>query len=103
MWSIILVAKPKPESPDFGAIGGAFATVFVVNPHEERAQQAARALVENHDWEVEGLDSIRWVELENFECGSHGRELYEQAMVDGICAAFYRWPLHAPDADDPDP
>ena len=99
MWSLILLTAPKPESADLSDVGGAFATVFVVNPYEEQALEAARALVENHGWRVQELDSMEWVELEDFPAGAPGRELYEQAMVDGICARFHRWPVNAPDAN----
>jgi hypothetical protein len=100
MWSVILLTEPRTESPDFGDAGGAFATVFVVNPYEEKALEAARALVESHGWRVSALDTMEWIELEDFPPGAPGRELCEQAMVDGICARFHRWPVDAPDANE---
>lgn len=80
-------------------IGGAFATIFVDEPYEEIAEAAARKLVEEHGWTVDSVDSLEWVELEDFPAGTPGHASYQQASVDGICATFHRWPVDAPDAD----
>ena len=91
---------PKHTNPEYGRVDGAFAAVFVNDSVQRAAETAARDLIEEAGWEIDGLDDVRPVTLDSFPLGDPNRDKFEQALVDGIVVTFHQWPVGAPEDDE---
>ncbi len=90
-------AYPKPENPEYGAIDGAYVSLFVNEPIQAAAEAAATAFIEEQGWDAGELDEAFPVTAEMYPVGHPSRERFEQAQIDGIVATFNTWPVGAPE------
>jgi hypothetical protein len=96
---LVYAVFPKPTHPEYGAVDGAYVSLFVNEPVQAAAELAAGGLIEQQGWEIEELEEAYPVELDRYPPGHPNREQFEQAHVDGIVARFHRWPVGAPDEE----
>jgi hypothetical protein len=96
---LVYAVFPKPTHPEYGAVDGAFASLFVNKHVRSAAEAAAVALIEERGWEIEGQDEAYPVELHMYPPGHPSRGQFEQAQLDGVVARFHRWPVGAPDEE----
>jgi hypothetical protein len=90
---------PKHTHPEYGAVDGAYVSLFVNEPVQAAAEVAAGGLIDQQGGEIDELDEAYPVELEMYPPGHPSREQFEQAQLDGVVARFHRWPVGAPDEE----
>ena len=97
LYFLVYAAFPKPNHPEYGAIDGAYVSLFVNEPVQAAAEALAVALIGEQGWEVEELDEAYPVHLDMYPPGHPSREHFEQAEIDSVVATFHRWPVGAPE------
>jgi hypothetical protein len=97
MHFFVIEAYPKPSSESYGKTDGAYVSCWVNSPLRDEAEAEARAMIENHGWDGDELDTVEWVEDSDYPEGSPSRDYFEQAKIDGIVVVFNWWPVGAPD------
>jgi hypothetical protein len=99
VFRLVYLAHPKPSSPDYGVIDGAYASCWVKEPVIEAADTAAREFLEAEGWDIEELDEAYRVSDETCLPGAVGRDLFEQVQNDGIVVQLHTWPVGAPEEE----
>jgi hypothetical protein len=97
IYRLIYLAHPKPSHPDYGVIDGAYATCWVKDPVFAAADEAARAFIDAHGWQIEEPDEHLLVTEADCPPGTNGREFFEQAQLDGLVLVLNTWPVGAPE------
>ena len=97
MMFLLFEVHPKPSHAEYGAIDGAFASMWVNEPVQASAETVAREFLEAHLWDVEALEEAYAVTADQYAEDQIGRERFAQALLDGVVATFYRWPVGAPE------
>ena len=100
MHFLLFEASPKPTHPDYGRLDGAFISLYVNAGAGAAAEATARQLIEGRGWDALELKEKREVSQTDYEVGSHQRELFDQALLDGVVAEWHTWPVGAPDTRD---
>lgn len=105
LFLLTLEARPKPDSEDYGEVGGAFVNCWVDAEDLRSAELRAIALIEKNGWQPHRFDSWDLVNRSNYEnCeppnddAPDPQAMFEQALVDGEACEFHTWPINAPDA-----
>jgi hypothetical protein len=99
LYFLVYAVFPMPNHPEYGAMDGAYVSLFVNEPVQSAAEVVAAALIEQQGWEIEGLGEAYPVELGRYPPGHPNRVLFEQAQLDGVVARFHKWPVGAPDEE----
>lgn len=94
---LLYEVHPKPSHPEYGAIDGAFASIWVNEWAQAPAEAVARELIEVNLWDCEALEEAYPVTLDLYSETDVGRARFEQALVDGVVGTFFRWQVGAPD------
>ena len=88
-------AVPLPESEDFGECGGAYINCWLRASSASQASEMASALIRQRLWRIVSVEEeIREVKGDLFSSDDEeGGGYYEQALADGECYVFHRWPV----------
>jgi hypothetical protein len=87
-------AVPLPESEDFGECGGAYINCWLKANSAAEASELALALIHERRWRIVLVEEeIREVFKDLFSEDAEGRDCYQQAVTDGECYVFHRWPV----------
>jgi hypothetical protein len=97
MMFLLFEVHPKPSHDEYGAIDGAFASMWVNEPAQSPAEVVAREFLEAQLWDVEALEEAYPVTADYYAEDQVGRERFAQALLEGVVATFHRWPVGAPD------
>jgi len=93
-------ALPNPGSHDFKEFGGAYVNCWVSASSETQAKDIARKSIGEAQWHVVAVEEeVREVNEQYYSENIEGLEHYEQALLDGECYVFHRWPNEAQDQD----
>ena len=93
MWFFVYEAYPKPSSPEYEQVDGAFVSCWIDERIESIADALARAVIEEQGWDVQERDQSYEVAEGNYEEGSDSIELFRQAVLDGCVMTFHSWPI----------
>lgn len=98
MFYIQYEVRPMPESEDFSLVGSAFANCFVMS--ESKAMELALAKFSDINWEVVGIEEEPFITTrENYIEELDWLEWYDEAIENGECYIFHRWPLESQEVD----
>jgi len=64
MWLITYHAVPKPNSPDFKEVGGAYVNCWILYAWQDGAEHLAKFEVEK-EWVITDTEEISWYEVED--------------------------------------
>ena len=97
MMFLLYEVHPQPSHPEYGTIDGAFASMWVNEAVQAPAQTVALEFLQANRWDVEELEEAYFVTLDTYADGDIGRDRFEQALIDGVVATFFHWPVGAPE------
>lgn len=87
-------AAPGLRSADRDTVDGAFVNCWVRARSKNEAQTRARATVDEIGWTIITVtEECEEVSEHSYRDNDIGRAHYEQALLDGECYTFDRWPL----------
>ena len=66
MWLIRYHVIPKPNSPEFQKIGGAYVNCWILFAWQDGAEHLAKYEIEK-EWIITETDDISWVESDDFD------------------------------------
>lgn len=97
MYFVLLLSYPKPDHPECGETGGAYAACWVDSLDAVVAESRARSLLEELGWDTEDVDESYPVERAQYESDSQKLALYDQALQDGVVITLHTWPVGGDD------
>lgn len=108
LFLITIEARPKPDSVEFGEVGGAFVNCWVDADDLRTAERRAVALIQENGWQPHRFDDCEMVTRATYidrkltDDGLDLREIVKQAFIDGEVCVFNTWPVDVPDAESRD-
>ena len=99
MFFFTFLAHPRPTNAEYGIVDGAYVACWVAEPVEGAAEHVACEAIEAQDWDVAERDQGYPVSADDYEPETESRDLFDQAVVDGVVLTFHTWPVGAPDEE----
>jgi len=99
MWLISYHVVPRPKSPSHEKIGGAYVNCCILYAWQDGAETLAKYEVEK-EWIITDTEEISWYEINDFTDEHDDKEYVDQAMVDGGCFVYNKYPVDARDGDE---
>jgi hypothetical protein len=96
----MFLARPLPESPEFGETGGAFINAWISHRDEAIAEQIARDAIAEEKWRVEQVEQQGLVSRDDYADEPDQLQHFDQAQIDGRCLVFHCWPPEGEDGDE---
>jgi len=95
MYFLVIETRPDPSGPDFGSVGGAFASCWADTNDPDEAERRARSLLEEYGWRAGMADERYPVERTRYEGNSKSLARFDQAIADGVAITLHTWPVGA--------
>ena len=94
-------AEPMREAEDWESCGGAYVNCWVRAGSEEEAQEVSAIAIAQQQWRIVSVEKeCSEVSPEFYSDDEAGRKYYDQALLDGECYAFHKWPAEPQEGDD---
>lgn len=95
MYFLVFETRPDPFGPDFGTVGGAFASCWAATADRIEAEQRARDLLEEAGWHAGPTEECYAVSRERYEGDERKLARFDQATADGVAITLHTWPVGA--------
>jgi hypothetical protein len=92
MYYLMFHGTPTFDSPDFAEFGGAFICCWIDRSSLSEAEDAARKLIADADWQIESLEESKIMSQLDYESDPTGIEYFQQAQTDGEVLVFHCYP-----------
>ena len=99
MWLITYHVIPKPGTPNFEKVGGAYVNCWILFAWQDGAELLAKHEVEK-EWTITEPPEISWYDPGDIEPDNPSWEYYEQATIDGGCFVFHTYDDDDEEADE---
>jgi len=73
---------PEKKNSDYSKIKGAYINCWIESEGLEPAKMIATKTIKELKWEIVGLEAAYEITLSDYEYKPHGKEFYEQALID---------------------
>lgn len=95
MFLFVIEAIPKPTSPHFEEVGGAYVQCWIDFIQEQGAEHLARYYLEEEGWQPLHVEEVHFLGREDIEDDSDSLPYFLEAKQDGLSLVFHTWPIGA--------
>jgi hypothetical protein len=93
----VYVVRPTPSSQRYGAVDGAYVSMWVDEDDEAAADATARAYLASNGWAVEQRDHGFAISDDHYAPHQPQTARVREARDHGVSAVFHEWDLDARD------